>query len=116
MRAAGVRTVGDAGDVGHRPERIAVVAERFRAEGNRAAFARRGVRLLETRHEWIVAVQAESVADNLKINVDRRFGPLGDLLDKPAELLLDVFRRCPWQPPARSLQAAFLRVLIENLS
>src|SRR2546430_2452165 len=79
VSAAGGRAVRDAGDFRQLPERVAVIAKGLGAEGDRLAVPRRGVRLLETRHERVAGVESKCVADRLKIDVDRRAGALRDL-------------------------------------
>src|SRR4051812_35031468 len=115
MLPPGARAVGDRRHPGQRPEAVAVVDERLRAEGDRSpGGCLEGVP--EGGDERMLPVEEEGVADELIIEVDGRARLVREVGHEGPKLPLDLGAVGPRHPASGPFEPAGLRELIVDLA
>ena len=115
MLAARQRAVRDRRDLAESPEAIAVVHKRLGAYGQ-APSANSLVGLLKRADKGVFPLKPERVANEAKVGINHGAGGTCDLRQQLAKFLFYFGAANAGQPAARSLQPAFLRILIEDLA
>src|SRR5262249_8062837 len=115
MLSAGAGAVGDGRSLSQTPETIAIVHERLGA--HRKLISDNGlVSLLKGIDERIVLIEAETVADELKIRLNIGFCVALQASKQLAEFAFHLLSAGARQPAAGAFEPAFLWILVVNLA